>query len=212
MRVFVVSGSARNFDVDLVTNMHRLRRRVFKDRLDWEVSVAGDLEIDTYDALGPTYLIGVTDKNVVAGCARLLPTLGPNMLANTFPALLGDHRPPRSSRIFESSRFCVDTERASEVSANGLRDATFSMLAAVLEWGLAEDQEAVVTVTDVRFERILQRAGWPLERFAPPMRIGATLALAGRLQIRSSALDDVRRIGGLIAPVLVPVQRQDMVA
>ena len=58
--------------------------------------------------------------------------------------------------------------------------------------GLANDQEAVVTVTDIRFERILRRAGWPLDRFAPPMQIGSTKALAGQLPITEAALKAVR--------------------
>ena len=202
MRVLAISrhGSAENRQ--LIIDMHKLRARIFKGRLDWEVSIAGDMEIDVYDSAAPTYLIGITDTNAVVACARLLPTIGPNMLTNTFPALLGRHRAPASPKVFESSRFCVDRESLNEIGLKGLNEATFSMLAAVLEWGLANDQEAVVTVTDVRFERILQRAQWPLERFAPPMQIGDTRALAGRLPITLDALTNVRQTGGLSGAVL----------
>src|SRR5437660_11588850 len=99
--------------LNLLTEMYRLRRRVFKDRLDWSVSVSGDLELDVYDALNPTYLVMVApDGRDVLGCVRLLPTTGPTMLADTFPQLLGGREPPRSDRILESSRFCVDTRLA----------------------------------------------------------------------------------------------------
>src|SRR5690348_17348093 len=40
-----------------LTEMHRLRFRVFKERLNWDVTVSGDLEIDEYDALNPIYLL-----------------------------------------------------------------------------------------------------------------------------------------------------------
>ncbi|MER9585366.1 acyl-homoserine-lactone synthase [Mesorhizobium sp. M0276] len=187
---------------DLIAGMHRLRHRVFRDRLNWDVSVSGDMEIDAYDALKPTYIIAVDESGSVVGCARLLPTTGPMMLANTFPVLLGSNPFPRSDKIFESSRFCVDTSSADSVSATGLRNVTFSLLAGILEWGLANGQETVVTVTDVRFERILRRAGWPLERFAPPMQIGDTKALAGHLPISEAALMNVRETGQLQGPVL----------
>lgn len=203
MRVLALSGLDCASHLDLVMGMHRLRRRVFKDRLNWDVSVSGDMEIDIYDTLHPTYLVGITSAGTVAGCARFLPTTGPNMLANTFSVLLDGYELPRSSRIFESSRFCVDSEGLKEKSAKGLQEATFSMLAAVLEWGLANNQVAVVTVTDIRFERILKRACWPLERFAPPQRIGDTLALAGRLPITEQALSVIRDAGELPGPVLV---------
>lgn len=202
MRVIPVAHSEYFDFPDLIAGMHRLRYRVFRDRLNWDVSVSGDMEIDRYDALKPTYIIAVDDSGSVVGCARLLPTTGPTMLANTFPTLLGSNPPPRNEKMFESSRFCVDTSVADSVAATGLRDATFSLLAAILEWGLSEGQDAVVTVTDVRFERILRRAGWPLERFAPPMRIDETTALAGHLPISESALMNVREMGQLQGPVL----------
>lgn len=203
MRVIAITHSDYSEFADLIMGMHRLRYRVFRDRLNWDVSVSGDMEIDAYDALNPTYIIAVDDNNSVVGCARLLPTTGPTMLANTFPALLGSALPPRSERIFESSRFCVDTSVADCVAASGLRDVTFSLLAGILEWGLSKAQEAVVTVTDARFERILRRAGWPLERFAPPMQIDDTKALAGHLPISESALNTVREMGQLEGPVLM---------
>jgi len=188
--------------------MHRLRYRIFRNRLNWDVFVSGDMEIDAFDALNPTYIIAVDEHDSLVGCARLLPTTGPTMLANTFPALLGPHLFPRSERIFESSRFCVDSSTGASSTTTGLRDATYTLLAGILEWGLSQDQEAVVTVTDVRFERILRRAGWALERFAPPMQIGDTKALAGRLPISESSLSTVRRAGQLSAPVLVASSTQ----
>ena len=33
--------------------MHQLRHRVFKKRLDWDVHISGDMEIDDFDALHP---------------------------------------------------------------------------------------------------------------------------------------------------------------
>lgn len=202
MRVIPLTCSDYPIFPDLIAGMHRLRYRVFRDRLNWDVSVSGDMEIDAYDAFNPTYIIAVDESSSVLGCARLLPTTGSTMLANTFPALLGSNPCPRSDKIFESSRFCVDTGAAGNVAAAGLRDVTFSLLAGILEWGLSKNQEAVVTVTDVRFERILRRAGWPLERFAPPMRIDDTKALAGHLPISQSALVNVREMGQLQGPVL----------
>jgi N-acyl-L-homoserine lactone synthetase len=43
--------------VDDPAEMHRLRYRVFKERLGWDVQVSGDMEIDEFDALHPAYLL-----------------------------------------------------------------------------------------------------------------------------------------------------------
>lgn len=36
---------------DNLVEMHRLRHRVFKMRMEWEVETSGDMEIDDFDAL-----------------------------------------------------------------------------------------------------------------------------------------------------------------
>lgn len=186
----------------LVSGMHRLRRKVFKDRLDWDVSVSGDLEIDSFDAAGPTYLLVVTGRRDVVGCVRLLPTTGPNMLANTFPVLLEGKPAPRSATILESSRFCVDTESSAHLADNGLRRATFMLFAAMIEWAQFVGAETIATVTDTRMERVLRRAGWPLQRLGSPHKIGETMALAGLLDASPAALDAIARAGDMQGPIL----------
>lgn len=39
-----------------LAEMHRLRYRVFKQRLDWNVEVSGDMEVDEFDVLRPAQL------------------------------------------------------------------------------------------------------------------------------------------------------------
>lgn len=72
--------------------------------------------------------------------------------------------------------------------------------------------DALVEVTDVRFERILRRAGWPMARFVPSMRIGKTKALADRLPISESAQVAVREVGQLQGLVLATRSADPMVA
>lgn len=203
--MYAVALDNRQFGqhLNLLTEMYRLRRRVFKDRLDWAVSVSGDLELDVYDALNPTYLLVMSGEGNLVGGVRLLPTTGPTMLADTFPALLGGQAAPHSEKILESSRFCVDTRLASELAENGLNRATFVLFAAMIEGARAVNAESIVTVTDMRMERILRRAGWPLERIAPPQRLGQTMALAGYLHASDQALVAMYRNADVEGPVLL---------
>lgn len=203
MRAVALDNRKFGQHLSLLTEMYRLRRRVFKDRLDWAVSVSGDLELDVYDALNPTYLLVMSDEGNLVGGVRLLPTTGPTMLADTFPALLGGQAAPRSEKVLESSRFCVDTKCASELAENGLNRATFILFAAMIEGVRAVNAESIVTVTDTRMERILRRAGWPLERIAPPQQVGQTMALAGYLHASDKALAAMYRSADVEGPVLV---------
>lgn len=193
MRVVAICRtSASRTEQRLLDRMHELRARVFKHRLDWDVQVEHNQEKDEYDRLDPTYLVLVGNDGQVIGCARLLPSTGPTMLGQTFPFLADASRVPKSGRVVESSRFCIDTERSDIVSASGLRDATHTLFAGIIEWSVANGFDQIVTVTDVRFERILSRAKWPLQRLGSPHPIGNTIAVAGLLSADESSLELVR--------------------
>lgn len=211
MKVIVRTRAALLHDFALAMGMHRLRGRVFKERLDWDVSVSGGLEIDQYDTFKPTYLLALEPREVV-GCVRLLPTTGRNMLADTFPMLLDGHAAPKTDRIWESSRFCVDTKSVAATAENGLREATFLLFAAMIEWGQQRNLQAIATVTDLRMERILRRAGWHLDRLGTPRQIGATKAVAGLLPITSDALDAIRAAGKFSGRAIVAPSSQTLAA
>lgn len=195
--------------LDLLKLMFRLRRRVFKDRLDWDVSSSDGMEIDIFDALGPTYLLALAEHDEVVGCVRLLPSTGPTMLGETFPSLLNGQPLPCDPNVLESSRFCVDTDRDANTLRGGLSHVTFLLFAAMIEYLGSVQARSIMTVTDLRMERILRRAGWPLERIAAPYPIGNTMALAGYLHCSEAALAMICRHARLERPVLgeLPVMR-----
>lgn len=188
--------------IDAVTEMHRLRYRVFKERLDWDVQFSGDMEIDEFDALHPAYLIQRASDNRVQGCVRLLPSTGPTMLRDIFPVLLDGASAPASPAIWESSRFALDLPPDTPKATHGLATATYELFAGMIEFGLSRQLTEIVTVTDARMERILRRAGWPLLRIGQSRALGSTLAVAGYLEVSIESLARVRASGGLQSPVL----------
>ncbi len=187
---------------DELGEMHRLRYRVFKERLGWDVQVSGDMEIDEFDALHPAYLLQRGANGQIQGCVRLLPSTGPTMLRDTFPVLLDGETAPASPTIWESSRFSLDLGLDASKAASGIAHATFELFAGVIEFGLSRQLTEIVTVTDARMERILRRAAWPLRRIADPKALGATRAVAGYLDVSADSLARVRNAGGLKGPVL----------
>jgi len=187
---------------DDLTEMHKMRCRVFRDRLNWDVQVADEMERDHFDDLHPVYLLQRDHDGRVCGCARLLPTLGPTMLRDTFPALLHGESMRASPAIWESSRFALDVPENAPQAAGGMAIGTYELFAGLVEFGLAKRLREIVTVTDVRLERILRRASWPLRRIGPPVRIGNTQAVAGFLEVSRAALQRLRNGGGLKGPVL----------
>jgi acyl homoserine lactone synthase len=186
-----------------VTEMYRLRYRVFKGRLDWTVQVVGDMEFDKFDAQSPSYLVQKDDETGrIVGCNRLLPTMGPNMLRDTFSVLLEGSPAPADELIWESSRFSIDTFPGAPTGKRGISRATYVQFAGVLEFGLSKGLSQIVTVTDTRFERILKMAGWPLQRLNTPKPIGVTDSVAGFLDVSDVQLNAIREHGGITKPVL----------
>jgi len=202
MRVISLARHQLGDNLPLLIQLFSLRRRVFQQRLDWQVAVTGEFEIDIYDALNPIYLVLVSDGAEVLGGVRFLPTTGPTMLSETFRTLLGGHEPPRSDSVIESSRFCVDTERLGALTDKGLSHATYVLFAGMIEWAKAMGQKAIVTVTDVRMERLLRRAGWPLERLGNSQKIGTTTAVAGYLSVSDKSLAALYGKGHLTSAAL----------
>ncbi len=196
--------------VEEITEMHRLRYRVFKERLNWDVEVSGDMEIDRFDALDPVYLICKSQDGRIQGCVRLLPTTGPTMLGETFPALLGGEPLPRDPLIWESSRFCLDLAVHSPKAVRGVSQGFCELCSGMIEFGLSRALTHIVTVTDSRVERLAKIAGWPLERVSEPREIEHTQAVAIFLKVSREALSRVRQTGKLQGPILwepVPLEK-----
>ncbi|MCK1345141.1 MULTISPECIES: acyl-homoserine-lactone synthase [unclassified Bradyrhizobium] len=185
-----------------LVEMHRLRYRVFKLRMGWDVQTSGDMEVDAFDALTPIYLVQRSHSGEVQGSVRLLPSIGPTMLRDTFPALLELQPAPSAPQIWESSRFAIDVAADAPKGDHGIARATYELFAGMVEFGISRQLTDIVTVTDVRMERILRRAGWPLRRIGCSLPIGNTSAVAGYLAISDSVLSNLRRAGGLSMPAL----------
>lgn len=182
--------------------MFKLRKRVFHDLLRWDVSVRGDWEIDHYDDANPIYVLSHSDETgKLRGALRLLPTLGPNMLDDTFPILLGDNPQVRSASVWESSRFCIDPTISQDRASNQVTLAAAELMCGVGELGLASGLSHIVTVTDVFLERMFRRMGCPGERIGEPHRIGSVYAVAVAWEVTTDLLDTMKvvaEIGGSV--------------
>ena len=175
--------------IDDLTEMHRLRYRIFKERLGWDVEVSGDMEVDEFDACRPVYLL---QRNDGRSRSRLRAALADDRPQPCFAirsrALLDGQAAPASDTIWESSRFGVDLCTREAKTARSIARATYELFAGMIEFGLMRQLTDIVTVTDARMERILCRARWPLRRLGSPRAIGKTIAVAGYLEVSRERL------------------------
>jgi N-acyl-L-homoserine lactone synthetase len=192
MRVIAIRIPKSETELCLVEEMHRLRARIFQGRLSWNVECTSGLEIDDFDKRRPFYILCMDPTGAVIGCARLLPASDGTMLEEVFPQLLETGNLSTHHRMIESSRFCVDTGVAADREQRGLHPATLAMFAGIVEWSILNGYREIVTATDVRLERILRRAGWPLSRIGLPSMINETQSVAGLLPADWQSFDLLR--------------------
>lgn len=182
-----------------LTAHFRLRHQVFFDRLGWEVTSNGELEVDYYDALGPDYILWLDEDGHVAGCLRYLPSTGPNMLNNTFPALLPEG-PVTDPSVMEISRFAVNLSVGGR-TPTGMNRVTAELLLGAMEYARLKGLHRTVQVVDIAMERILRRAcRWT--RLSAPVELGRGRAVAGFCEVGEAAHAHMRTRTGIDRPVL----------
>lgn len=203
-----ITPDDRGAFVDELAAMHRLRKRVFHDRLGWDVQLVGDMEVDIYDSLDAHYLVAMdADGEEARMCVRFLPTTGRYMLADTFPVLLHGEPAPRAAALWESSRFAVDLGQRSGGSNRGVSTEMCALLAAMNELALHKGWAEIITVTDVIIERLIKRAGYPLRRTGAPVSLGVTRGVAGFMAMTAGAMDHCLETGSLTGPLVTNLQQ-----
>ncbi|MCG2584148.1 GNAT family N-acetyltransferase [Massilia sp. TS11] len=173
----------RQFSQPDLWAMHRLRAKVFRDRMGWDVPIMSGMEIDGYDAIDPYYMLMRADNHVICGCWRLLPTEGPYMLKDTFPSLLHGQAAPCHPTVWELSRFAIET---GEAQTFGFSELALQSIGEIIDYGYRAAISQYVTVTTTAIERMLRRAGLVIERFGPPQQIGVERAVALMVDIPAS--------------------------
>lgn len=198
----LIRGSERrNFPRD-VDQMYRLRARIFHERMGWEVAVKDGWEFDHFDELDPLYVLCIDSYGDVCGCARLLPTTGPNMLNDVFSVLLPDGRPVRSALAWESSRFAVDLTPGAERTGNRLNRVTGELLIGIFDVGMRAGLDFIVSVYDAMMARVLARAGCNAEPLGPPRRIGKVMAYAGFFEVSDAMMANLRDASGVTEDII----------
>jgi acyl homoserine lactone synthase len=197
MKVISICGSRSDDDTKILDAMHVLRARIFSERLGWDVSLVGGREYDEFDRLNPVYIIAAGKNHTVLGSVRMLPATGPTMLETKFPQLMFEGSFKAHEKMVESSRFCVDTASGNAGTERSIHLVTLAMFAAMVEFCLVNGFTEIVTATDVRVERILRRAGWPLQRLGGVELIGETQSVAGILPVNEDLFGRLRPEGYL---------------
>ena len=188
--IVVVQQHNAHDHAHLLDQMFRLRARVFRDRLKWDVNVIDGMERDRFDDLAPVYLIHTDEQGRdVRGSLRLLPTTGPTVLADFFSDTMPDAALLSAPTIWECTRFCIDED----IVGGRHRDQIVASRALISGLGavaLRAGIESILGNFDERMLRLYRRIGCEVEVLGSTHRYGEPVYL-GLFPVSQPILEEV---------------------
>jgi acyl homoserine lactone synthase len=175
--VTIESRNAHKYP-ELMDEMFRLRARIFRDRLGWDVQVVNGRERDRYDDAGPVYIIYCDEEGrEVKGCLRLLPTTGPTLLADIFSDTIPDAAYLSAPTIWECTRFCINDKFIEGRPSEGLLFASMVMIEALGSLAVSAGIESIIGNIDTGMLRLYRRIGCEVEILGSTLRYGRPVYL-----------------------------------
>ncbi len=197
--IIVIDALNKHRFQGILDEMYKLRARVFQDRLGWDVKVRNGREIDEFDALDPAHVVCLDDDGDVVGCMRLLQTTGPHMLADVFHELLDGEPPLRSSRVWEATRFCVDTKKLTGgKTRNSISYVTSEVMIGAFEYAREAGVLDAVAVIDPVMNRVLIRSNnAPYDYLGSAKPMGKVTAMAALMDCSEERIRGIREFAGI---------------
>ena len=187
--VYAITRATRAlFSIELDT-MHRDRKRVFVDRLKWNVPVVdGVYEQDQFDNGNAVYIVAadpVTGHHQAS--LRLTPSLKPHMLRDVFSALC-ENGVPVGPQIWELTRICIspDLPRALAHKSLGL------IWLGAVEFCLDEGVTTMTGLTHTAMFANIAASGIQIEPLGPSMTFDGMAYRALQTRIALDVLDKDR--------------------
>jgi acyl homoserine lactone synthase len=184
-----------------------LRKEVLIDQRGWDLKSVGNKEIDQFDHEYAHYLLYKDLKTgKVMGGVRLTPSLAPNLTMDIFAHLIDSELGfCTNPLVWESSRYV--TASVDKTSQRGLvRNITLQLFIGMIEYCLRMNVYALLTLTEVRLERIGRMVGWPLRRLGRVEYLGDTHAVVGLVETNEIIKRQLRAHGKLHQQILPPNQ------
>ena len=194
MQLKIVEPSQRWQFSRAMMEMHHHRKRIFVDRLGWQLPSKGSwLEIDEFDNDDAVYIMAVSaDGTSHLGSVRLLPTTAPHMLSTLFAGLCPGGA-PAGQGVWEISRLVATPEGAD--GRNILRIHRLLAMG-IVEFGRINGVERFTLVAESHRMPALLSIGWRVLPLSLPIEADGCLIEAAEILIDERTFDHVRRRAG----------------
>ena len=197
---FVSLSSVQNFTGNPIEEQHRLRFEAITKRQSWDIPNYNGLEFDQYDNPASKYLLYRDENGHAQGSSRFYPTTLPYMLEEKFSHFVTDIDIPKSDKVWEGSRFCVNNT----LPALERKKIINHLVVAYLEAGLHANIDAIVGIMYPAYWRgLFIQAGWPIEFIGDTMLLeDGHKARAAWLPVSEEILVKVRETTKIFQTVL----------
>ncbi|HCH0655876.1 TPA: acyl homoserine lactone synthase [Enterobacter asburiae] len=146
----------------LARELYRLRRKTFRDRLDWKVECVEDMEKDRFDNPNTTYLLGMYEGELLCG-ARFINSTHPTMISEIFHNYFSETILfPADVPCCEISRLFLDKERRDSASLQGV-PASKALFLAMNMYCIKKKYHGMYAVASRGMYAIFRHANWKVE-------------------------------------------------
>jgi acyl homoserine lactone synthase len=185
-----VTGTATELGTSRWQALGRYRHRVFVQHLGWSLPDArGETEWDGYDRPDTVYVLALSTTGSLCGCARLLPTTRPYLLAEVFPQLLDGQPAPHDEATWELSRFAAVDLDAAPLDGHTLGSPqALDLLLTVMREAARRDARALVSVSPIAIQRILRKGGYPFTPLGRTHSVGGQTLFACGMPLQTALL------------------------
>lgn len=197
-----IINHSNNPKENLLHSMLQLRFAVFKKRLDWDVNVQEELEVDDYDQEENVNYVVVShcdelQKEKVIGCMRLLPTTGKYMLKDTFQQLTQSIVLPEQEDVWEISRFAVDNtiilEQDAHKSARSFGTTSKNIIYEMCQFALNNNISYYITLTTTHVEKLIINLGLSCRRVGDVQMIDGLKVVILEIIMDQNSFDAVNK-------------------
>lgn len=187
----------------LLDQSFRLRKKIFADRLGWNVSVSGFRERDHYDDLHPAYLLWCDESRTqLYGSVRLMPTTGPTLLYDIFRETFPDTCNLVAPDIWEGTRMCVDEDAIVRDFQDMHPNRAFCLLLlAVCEVALDNGINTMISNYEPYMKRIYQKVGAKFDELGRSHRFGRVPVCCGTFEVSKRILVTMRHKIKVVDPL-----------
>lgn len=148
----------------LTHKFSQFRKRLFVDRLGWQLKVSGDCEFDEFDNGNAIYAVIQDGDRILAGF-RAIRSDSPYLARSVFPHLATERPYPVRPDCWEISRFGIDAGGHDPRIAR----ANYSVM---FRFALRRQASALIAIADLSYERYLATLGITTQRYGAPAAIG----------------------------------------